>query len=598
MQPLIIIHAVAIGLYIAVALLLLAHYVELQSPYVLWWAAGTMALAARVLADIAGLTAPSPFSAQLVQTTFLLAGAGFFLTASVSRDPRARGVAIVGTLGFGALIAAVIAALGVTGVPPGGQPMLADGIADTAAGIAFLLAAEGYRRAEQILDDAGTRLMFLGLAVAGLNYIVWAWVPKTPAVETWFELLSGLFILLFGAGAVVRSVARARRLIILSQLSTALHQPRGVRELLQDVLQRAGELLQLHTGWVFLRRPGTDAYELAAAYHLPHSLEAGGRAAMAGSCRCLDLLVEHQLTEPVNVVQCMRLEQVGAPGRHASVPLRTSTGIAGLMNLVLPAGRLFGHRELALLATVGGEVGLAIEKAQLLDELAAKERVRAELIKRLLTAQEDERRRIARELHDEAGQSLSALIVSLDMARGAADAGQAQTADALTRLKELAETTLEEVRKLIYDLRPTVLDDLGLVAALRWLAHSQLEPRDIAAEFQIRLGNTRLDPVVETALFRVAQEAMSNIVKHAGATRVTLGLEALPNAVRLRISDNGRGFEPDGERPFDPLRGGLGLGGMRERAALIGGTVRISSGEGRGTEVVAELPLAAPAATN
>lgn len=589
MQALTTIHAIAIGLYLAVALLLIAHYVELRAAYVLWWAAGAFALAARALADLAALNAPAPVPLMLVEMTLQLAGAGFFLTASVSRDPRSRGIAVVGTLGFGALMAAVIAALLLT-TP---HVMLADGIAGTATGVAFLLAAEGYRRAEQVLDDAGTRLIFGGLAIAGVNYLAWAWVPKPVSLETAFELLSGLFVLVFGAGVLARSVQRARRLVILSQLSTALHRSSTVHDLLRDVLERAGDLLQLHSGWVFLKDPGTDAYELAASYHLPHALAADRRQAMRGSCRCLDLLAAHQLTDPVNIVNCMRLERAGMNAQHASVPLRTSNGIAGLMNLVLPAGRVFGHRELALLATVGGEVGLAIEKTNLLEELAVKERIRAELIKRVLTVQEDERRRIARELHDETGQSLSALIVNLDMVRAAVE-DQPQTADALDRLKGLAETALEEVRKLIYDLRPTVLDDLGLTAALRWYAHAQLEPRGVEVAFKIELGGARLDTVVETTLFRIAQEAMWNIVKHSGATRAELELGLAAGRVRLRVRDNGRGFRLDGQRTFDPLRGGLGLGGMRERAALIGGTVSIRSSEGDGAEVVAELPLTAP----
>ncbi|HEV2438564.1 MAG TPA: GAF domain-containing sensor histidine kinase [bacterium] len=594
MQALTTLLAIAIGLHLAVALLLVAHYVELRAPYVLWWLAGAAVLAARAVADLGVLTPSAPFGLVLLRTTLLLAGAGFFITASVSRDPRSRGITVVGTLGFGALVLAVIAAMLL--VRPAAAPLaLARGIAGTAAGVAFLLAAEGYRRAEQILDDAGTRLIFFGLAVAGLNFIGWAWTPHTPGAATASELLDGLFILAFGAGILMRSVQRARRLIVLSQISTTLHRASNVTDLLQDVLERAGELLELHTGWVFLRRSGTDAYELAAAYHLPRPLEAGGREAMRGSCRCLDLLAGQQLTEPVNIVNCMRLERAGSLARHASVPLRTSTGIAGLMNLVLPAGRVFGHRELALLATVGGEVGLAIEKAQLLEELAAKERIRGELIKRVLTVQEEERRRIARELHDETGQSLSALIVNLDMVRAAVE-NQPQTAEALDRLKGLAEMTLEEVRKLIYDLRPTVLDDLGLTAALRWYAHQQFDPRGIEITFRVQLGEARLDTVVETTLFRIAQEAMWNIVKHSRATRVELELELVPGGVRLTVRDNGRGFRPDGARPLDPLRGGLGLGGMRERAALIGGTVTISSREGQGTEVVAELPLAAPGA--
>lgn len=590
MQLLTTILAVAIGFHFAVALLLIAHYVELRAAYVLWWLAGVAALAARAVVDLGALAPPVPLGLVLLGATLQLAGAGFFLTGSVARDPRARGVTVVGTLGFGALVLAVVAAL-LLARPAGPSLAWAHGIVGTAAGLAFLLASEGYRRAERILDDAGALLIFAGLAIAGLNFMGWAWISQTPGAAAAAELLGGVFILVFGAGVLMRSVQRARRLVILSELSTALHQPGTVHDLLRDVLERAGDLLQLRAGWVFLRQPGANAYELAASYHLPRELEANRQEAMRGSCRCLELLMGQQLTEPVNILDCMRLEQVGTSAQHASVPLRTSTGFAGLMNLVLPAGRLFGHRELALLATVGGEVGLAIEKTQLLEELAVTERIRGELIKRVLTVQEDERRRIARELHDETGQSLSALIVNLDIARAALEE-EPRAVEVFDRLKGLAETTLEEVRKLIYDLRPTVLDDLGLTAALRWFAHHQVEPHGIEMGFNVRLGDTRLDGVIETTLFRIAQEAMWNIVKHSGATRAEIELSLLPHRVRLRVRDNGQGFPLDGQRAIDPLRGGLGLGSMRERAALMGGTLTISSGQGRGTEVVAELPLA------
>jgi len=116
----------------------------------------------------------------------------------------------------------------------------------------------------------------------------------------------------------------------------------------------------------------------------------------------------------------------------------------------------------------------------------------------------------------------------------------------------------------------------------------------VEVTFKIELREVRLDTVVETALFRIAQEVMWNIVKHSGATRAELELALAGDRVRLRVQDNGRGFRLDVERTFDPLHGGLGLGGMRERAALLGGTVSISSSEGHGTEVVADLPLTAP----
>ncbi len=591
MERALIILAIATGIHAAVFLLLLSNYIETRSPYVAWWAAGAVALAARAVVEMGMLTTTEQVPLMVIRSGLLLAGAGFFLTGSVSRDPRARGIVLAGVLGFGALVFAAVAVLFST---PGSTDA-ARLIAGLGAGAAFLLAAEGYRRGEQILDDLATRLIYFGLIVLGLNLIAWAWVSRTPSVTAWSELLGGLCVLAFGGGIELRAVQRARRLVILSQISAVLQRKEVAENLLDDVLRRAGDLLQLHSGWAFLRNPRSGAFEIAAAYQLPPPLQRDQSAAMQGSCRCLDMLEANELTQPVNIVHCMRLEKVGAHAQHASVPLRSSTGTIGLMNLVLPSGRLFSQRDLALLAAVGGQVGLAIEKTRLLEELREKEQIRSDLIKKLLTAHEDEQRRIARELHDETGQSLTALILQTEMLRTLVAEGKPASVAELDRLQELAETTLEEVRKLIYDLRPTILDDLGIAAALRWYVHHQLEPRGLSVDLHLGLGEARLDPMLETALFRIAQEALWNVVKHAEATHVDVALALNDGRLRLRVKDNGHGFRPGQRRSAGPVAGGMGLGGMEERAALLGGTVTVTSTAGAGTEVVAELPLPEPA---
>ena len=583
--------AIALGIHVAVIFLLLAKYFETRSRYVAWWTAGAAMLTARAWIEMSLLsTVPRQvFSRMAISSALLLAGAGFFLTGTASRDPRARGIIQAGLLGFGGLVFAAVMILLTRQENPGP----AHTVAGLAAGVAFVLAAEAYRRTEQILDDLATRMIYAGLLAVGINLIGWAWVPRNSVVIARSEILDGLAVALFGAGIELRALGRAQRFVVLSQISAVLSRAGKVDDILGEVLRQAGQLLQLHNGWAFLRDPSSGGYELAAGYQLPGPLERDGRAAMRGPCRCLDLLRANQLTEPVNIVDCIRLEKAGIKAQHASVPLCTTTGIVGLLNLVLPAGRLFSQRELALLATVGGEVGLAIEKTQLFNELQDKERLRSDLIKKLMSAYEDERRRIARELHDDTGQSLTALILNVEMLRTLAERAQPALVEELDRLKALAEATLEEVRKLIYDLRPTILDDLGLAAALRWYVHHQLETRGLVVDLRLELGDTRLDPVVETAAFRIAQEALWNVVKHAAATRVEVALTLRNGRLCLRVSDNGRGFE--GRRRFDPLKGGSGLDGMEERAALLGGVVRITSTPDAGTEVVAELPLPAPA---
>ena len=581
--------AIAFGIHVAVVFLLFAKYTETRYGYVAWWTAGATMLTVRAWVEMSLRAAiPAHVPVMAISSALLLAGAGFFLTGTTSRDPRARGIVQVGLLGFGGLVFAAAMIL----LKRQGTSGAAGLITGLAAGVAFLLAAEAYRRTEQILDDLATRTIYTGLLAMGINLIGWAWVARTPEVIARSEFLGGLAVALFGAGIELRALGRAQRLVVLSQISTALSRTGDVEDILGEVLRQAGRLLQLHTGWAFLRDASTGVYELAGGYQLPGPLERDGRAALRGSCRCLDLLEANELTQPVNIVNCMRLEQVGIKAQHASVPLRTTSGVVGLMNLVLPSGRLFSQRELALLATVGGEVGLAIEKTQLLKELQEKERLRSDLIKKLMTAYEDERRRIARELHDDTGQSLTALILNVEMLRTLVEQSQPALLEELDGLKALAETTLEEVRKLIYDLRPTILDDLGLAAALRWYVRYQLEPRGLTVDLKLELGEARLDPLVETAAFRIAQEALWNVVKHAAATRVEVALALTDGQLQLRVKDNGRGFE-GGRRSVNPLSGGAGLGGMKERATLLGGVVRITSTPEAGTEVVAELPLPA-----
>jgi two-component system sensor histidine kinase UhpB len=204
----------------------------------------------------------------------------------------------------------------------------------------------------------------------------------------------------------------------------------------------------------------------------------------------------------------------------------------------------------------------------------------------VLTAQEEERKRIARELHDDTAQALTSVLVRLRLLeRSVSDEG-AQAG--LRELRELMGATLEGVRRLAIDLRPPMLDDLGLELALQ--AHVQDFSRQwpIKATFtSSRLG--RLPPDVELVLYRIAQEALSNVAKHAGASRVEARLTRRGRTLRLLIEDDGCGFDVQGAQGS---RGsGLGLFGMEERLALIGGTLRLDSRVGRGTRVSAEVSL-------
>jgi len=210
--------------------------------------------------------------------------------------------------------------------------------------------------------------------------------------------------------------------------------------------------------------------------------------------------------------------------------------------------------------------------------------VARDALQRVVTAQEAERRRLARELHDETGQALTSILLGLRTVEEAKTDEQRHHAVELVR--DLVRTTLQDVRQLAVELRPTALDDFGLVPALERLTESFSESTGIQLDLESRLPPARLPPETETALYRIVQEALTNIVKHARASRVSILLARRPSTVTLVVEDDGVGFDVGSSRPD-----GLGLLGMRERVALLGGRLTIESSSGAGTTCIAEVPL-------
>jgi signal transduction histidine kinase len=223
------------------------------------------------------------------------------------------------------------------------------------------------------------------------------------------------------------------------------------------------------------------------------------------------------------------------------------------------------------------------QNEELYAELQKKEELRGELLHRVISAQEEERKRISRELHDETCQILTGLSYSLDTA--AESQNSPEIGPLIERMRRLTDTALDGIHRIIFDLRPTMLDHLGLVPALRWYAETRLA--DLGIRFTIEeVGDAhRLPPLVETTLFRVAQEAINNIAQHSNATRAHFVFDYRADEVAAQITDDGEGFDP---RAVTGVRDGklrLGLVGMEERMSAIGGTFEIRSAPGQGTTI-------------
>lgn len=215
---------------------------------------------------------------------------------------------------------------------------------------------------------------------------------------------------------------------------------------------------------------------------------------------------------------------------------------------------------------------------------------RQSLAAQILRAQEAERKRIARELHDETSQALTSVLFNLEAVEQQLPHGSEELSRRLDLTKEIARRTLDETRRLMFDLRPLVLDDLGLVPALRWFLSQRVQPMGLQVDLQVSGFDTRLPEELETALFRILQEAVSNVVKHAKAKNLSITLTHAPGQVIGVVQDDGVGFHPVHVAGKADRDRGLGLFGMHERAALVGGSVQIESAPGRGTKMRVTVP--------
>jgi two-component system, NarL family, sensor kinase len=376
---------------------------------------------------------------------------------------------------------------------------------------------------------------------------------------------------------------RERELSILNTIVQALNRSVDLNEALRTTLAQVADLLDLHTGWILLLNEQTGDSYLAAAQNLPPAL-ADNPSRMEGSCYCLDSYRGGDLdgAANVNVITCERLAGLlhGTEGLryHASVPLYAHGKELGILNVASRDWRKLSPDDLRLLYTVGDMLGIAIERARL---FAASAQLGAL----------EERNRIAREIHDTLAQGLSAITLHLETADALLTTQTAAaSAEAIQRSVQkalsLARTNLEEARRSMHDLRATPLQGRTLAVALEELVHDMAARGHLAAEVEVIGGGHPLAVAVEAGLYRVAQEALTNICNHATASRVQVRLVITPERARLTIEDNGRGFD---EKARAQER--YGILGMNERVRLLGGHLTIHTAPGQGTRVAVEVPV-------
>ena len=270
-----------------------------------------------------------------------------------------------------------------------------------------------------------------------------------------------------------------------------------------------------------------------------------------------------------------------------AVPLVSQGKTIGALTLAHRAA----FSNYAVIQTLARQLGIALENAYLYSEVQEKEKLRGQLLDRAVSAQEEERKRIARELHDETGQWLTALAVGLggveQIVANNPDLAQKQIGE----LKTMTMNAIDSLRQFVYDLRPSVLDDMGLVSALRWFVDQYADRTKLKIDFDVLGVKRRLPSQVETVLFRIAQEALNNVGRHAHATHVVLQLEFAEALVILTVEDDGKGFIVEQVMGVHPERRAWGVLGMQERMELVGGKFKVESEPGRGTKLTVQVPI-------
>lgn len=276
----------------------------------------------------------------------------------------------------------------------------------------------------------------------------------------------------------------------------------------------------------------------------------------------------------------------------ASVPLRSKDKVLGVINVASRQQRQFTEADLELLSSIGDQLGVAVERAKLYEQVKQASQTYQKLLQQTILAQEEERRRIARELHDETSQTITGLTFNLQAVLDSLSLSHTESGgikDNLKNIQALAIQATTEIGKLINDLRPSLLDQLGLEAAVRRYAEVHLQPQGINLSIGCDLANRRLPPEVEVALFRIAQGAISNVMKHAQAKNVAIRLSRSRGEACFSIRDDGRGFDPS--NLSNPGRMGVGILTMRERVNLLGGTCTVQSQPGYGTMISVKVPI-------
>lgn len=453
----------------------------------------------------------------------------------------------------------------------------------------WLLGMAGLRGAGALIPiRAGKRM----LGVLGVGYRQ----PTIPAAPT-LRMLDAFARQLGGMLAADRAHAAHRRASeetrTLRRITTTLSAGVGEHSALDMITTAAAQLTRASGAIVMLPSRDHSEFEVASQSDSRGSLHLVGlrfpaQGSMAAQVvrsgrpySCRDALTERR-------PMLRALVTLGGVRGLVIVPLRGTDGVIGTLNVFSATPRAFSERDRRILVLLGEHASIAIQNARLFDAVRDHRQLLRQLYSEQFSVLEGERKRIAHELHDEMGPTLSATLINLQLFKNFDGDDEALVAK-VDETEGLLTGIIEKVRELAYGLRPPMLEHLGLAESLKWMIATYFSAGSLIVDYRHRAIERAVDPDLALAIYRIAQEALTNVVKHAEATRVLVRLAVSGARLQLRIEDDGCGFEVS-QRPTE-RRAGLGLASMRERVEHLHGEMHLRSSPGRGCRLLVSCPI-------
>ncbi len=390
-------------------------------------------------------------------------------------------------------------------------------------------------------------------------------------------------------------IQQNRELSALNQIGQTVTQTLDLNTLLNTSLDKIIEVMDCKAGGLYIRESKeSNELVLQVAKGLSTNFCKKFKKIKLGVGLMGKGLARHEAVILESVTRKTKLTDYAAPKwikLAVSVPITVKTRLIGALNVASYVYGTFEPWKVELLLTIGNHLGVVIENALLMDSLRKHEQDLQMLSSQIIRAQEEERKRISRELHDEASQALVAVNINLEVIKKRLPPRMGEVTTRLMETSSLLVHTLESLRRISHDLRPSILDDLGLIPTLRWYTESYAKRLGIPISFHATAFNKRLDLEIETTIYRIVQEALTNIAKHAHAKEVIISLDKKNTRLITKVEDNGKGFMLKTSAAGESYSQGSGILGMKERVFNVGGTFHIESKQGRGTKLLVEIPL-------